>query len=973
MARTCLRRRRVISAVVLWPLCLALAAPLAAQSLGRRGDATCSDDLSAADIVATVRGTGGDSVCDADDCDRDGAVTAADVACAAGCLFGYCPVPAHAPRLTAIAADSAPEIVPGSVVRLAVANLGPIDASKRVVVGGLEAEVLEQTATELLVALPAALPTGPAELVVVDGDLPGPPIEVEIAPALPLGPPDSFDDMLGLVDTLLARLLDLDVETAFGDGAPIIREELGRYRQELAAQRAALAVDPDLDEAARLALDAAADGSGAPEALRATIAEVETLAAGEGGPAASVNREKLAFQAGARTIQIVGGVARAAAGVATRTAIATPVLGLIAAGLVIHGGVILALEDPVTPLITGIDYLDADGRPRHFPTAGGIAVIRGHNFDTFTTHLSLQTASGAVLATEATAVGDRISYRLPADRRFCGKVTLRLLRTVLAISSNSVPSRVQPELLSLESDRAAIGSIVQGISRGLGHCDGATQAHFDGAVRGTALVGVNNQGVTAAVVPSLLPGSYRMGLSVEGLRSDVADDRALQVLNSLTGLSLSCPARLALPDSGEAGVVSTCDAAVVPQFSAQPMPSRFRWVSSQPNVARIEDTTSGSKSTLTPRNVGTTNISVVLESTAGSQSALASSAIVPVTVVDDSKPRISISSGVTSPVQPGATIPVTITASDNARLLTVSLTATGDAVASGGSQEILDCAGQRTCTATADITLRESGFSQSTVTISASARDVGANTAGSNTLTFTIARDTTCPTVSIQQPAAGGSVNAGETIQVVATASDAQPGDTGVKSFVYSASGPALVAPVAQTLPLPMPQANPTLRFNFTVKQPSELTDVEDKSITIAVEALDAAQPPNTCGPQTISVGVVGVLDRCNGGITTDNPDGYIGEAFTITVALAGADDVVRVTSINPGGQFDLQPRGGGVYTVTLFYQGRGGFTLRFIAFDAAGEERCSGSIALTALGPRPDAGVAAQRRGSEPAGGSLR
>ena len=95
--------------------------------------------------------------------------------------------------------------------------------------------------------------------------------------------------------------------------------------------------------------------------------------------------------------------------------------------------------------------------------------------------------------------------------------------------------------------------------------------------------------------------------------------------------------------------------------------------------------------------------------------------------------------------------------------------------------------------------------------------------------------------------------------------------------------------------------------------------------------------------------------------------------AFTVTVALTDADEVTRVTSVNPGGQFDLQPQGGGVYTVTLFYQGTGGFSLRFIAFDANGEERCSGSIGLESLGPRPEEGTAAQSRAALPAGGGLR
>lgn len=958
-------------------LALALATPAAARFYPR-GDATCGDGLTAADLVATARGIGGDSGCGNVDCDRDGALTAADARCAAGCLFGVCPVPGHAPRLTGIAADSAPEAVPGSVVRISVANLGPIDANKRVTVNGLEAEVVEQTEIELLVALPVDLPTGPAELVVIDGDLDGPPIAIEIAPPVPLGAPDSFDGMLGLVDTVLARLLDLDVEAAFGDNAPIIRQEYARYRAELAEQRAALAADATLGEAARIVLDAAADASGAPEQLRAQIAELEALTVGDGGVAAPPN-PYLAFQNGARTLQIAGAVVRAAgtaAAAAGTTISAGPILLAIGTGLAINAGAVLVGGNALTPLIAGIDYLDADGKPRRYPTAGGIAVVRGYNFDTVTTDLKIRVRSGSYAGDTPTAVGDTINYRLPDNIGFCGKVTFELFRAG-GFVSNPVQQRVQPELLTLPAN-ALSGAEIQGTSRGAScELSQSASAFFDSGAPGSskeALISARDGHLTYMRVPDVLPGAYKVSLTVEGVRSDPAGDVPIDIRNRLTGLQILCPPTIYLAGSGESSVPS-CTVVTQPDFTAQPQPSVFRWLSSRANVATVQVQTDKRESVLTARNIGETNISVTLEASAGPVRILASSPPVAVTVVDDTDPRISISSTATSPVQPGASIPVTVTASDNYRLLLVELAASGDAVASGGAQQILDCTGKKTCSAMVTVGLKESDFSQPTVTITATARDAGANSAGSNTLTFTIARDTSCPAVTIQQPASGGTVNAGETVMVVALARDDQPGDTGVKSFVYRASGPALTAPVAQTLPLPLPQAAPPLRFTFSVKQPSELTDVEDKNITISVEALDAANPPNTCGPQTVSVSVVGVLDLCSGGITTDNPAGFIGEPFTVTVALtgAGADEITRVTSINPGGAFDLEPQGGGVYTVTLFYQGAGGFTLRFVAFDAAGEERCAGSIGLESLGPEPGDGVAAQRRGSEPAGGSRR
>ena len=970
--------RQIGSVVTIAALLVAGLPGIAAAQVHRRGDADCSDGLSAADLIASAVALGGAPACDNADCDRDGALSAADVHCTAGCLFGYCPVPDHAPRLTGIAADSAPAIVPGSAVTIAVANLGPLDANKRVVVNGLEAEVLEQTDGELLVVLPVDLPTGPAELVVIDGDLPGAPIPIEIAAPLPLGAPDTLDGLLGLVDQTLEALLALDVEAAFGDNAPIVRQATAHHRIELAEQRAALAADPQLDEAARIALDAAVDASGAPEELRALIAELEALAAaaGDGGVATTVNPNHLAWRNGARTLKIAGNVVRAAgtAAAAAGTTISTPILVAIGATVAITAGAGVVGSDPLTPLITGIAYRDADNRPRQHPTAGGFAIVRGYNFDTITTELRIRVGSGTYTGFGATAMGDAIAYGLPATNMFCGKATFELVRPG-GFVSNPVAQRIQPELLAVPAT-ATIGDQITIETRGADCETTFPKAFFDGVAPASSkfsLVNARGGRISYTSVPSVLPGNYKVSLLSEGLRSDPADDKPMDVRNSLTGLSLTCPSTLILPATGAPGGVSSCEVSTQPAFAPVPMPSTYQWSSSSESVARVQGSGSESKGLLTARNIGTTNISVKLEAIAGPFRTLASSNPVQVTVVDNSAPTISLSSSATSPVQPGATIPVTITAADNSRLLTVTLTAAGDAVASGGDQEILDCVGKKTCTAMVSVGVKASDFTSPTITISATARDAGANSAGSNTLTFTVARDTSCPTVTIQQPTAGGTVNAGETTQVVALASDAQPGDTGVKEFVYSASGPALAAPVALTLPLPMPQANPTLRFNFTVKQPSELTDVEDKNVTISVRARDAAEPPNSCEPQIITVEVIGVLDRCNGGITTDNPAGYIGEAFTITVALTDAEEITKVTSVNPGGQFDLQPQGGGVYTVTLFYQGTGGFSLSFIAYDAQGVERCSGSIGLESLGPKPGEGAVAQSRAVLPAGGGAR
>src|SRR5512135_965648 len=82
--------RRIVSA----PRCVGVALVVAiscgtALALGyRRGDADCNLEVSVADIVAVVQGLTAHSICDNDDCDRDGQVTAADVECTAFCVFG---------------------------------------------------------------------------------------------------------------------------------------------------------------------------------------------------------------------------------------------------------------------------------------------------------------------------------------------------------------------------------------------------------------------------------------------------------------------------------------------------------------------------------------------------------------------------------------------------------------------------------------------------------------------------------------------------------------------------------------------------------------------------------------------------------------------------------------------------------------------------------------------------------------------
>ncbi|MDX2168301.1 MAG: hypothetical protein SF182_14600 [Deltaproteobacteria bacterium] len=938
-----------------------LALPAAALPYPR-GDATCNANVTAADLVATLRGLGGAAGCGNDDCDRDGAVTSADVVCATGCLFGLCPVPPHAPQVVSVAADSAPAVSPASVVRIAAQNLGASEAVARVTVGGLEAEVIELGDGEIVVALPATLPPGPAEVVVFNDDVASAPFTLEVAPAAPVGAPDTFDGMLALVDALVARLLDLELESVYADATPMVRQEMQRYRATLATQRSDFAGDLSVSAAERLALDAAVDASGAPEQLRATIAAIDAdLGAGAGSIAQTLAVR--AVQNGARTIKVVRNVAAAAG-----TVLSGPAIAAIATAAAVFGGAVLAASDPATPLIFDVAYQNAAGLPRNYPVGGGFVFITGARFDSLTTSLELQ-AKGSFDAGTATVNGDTIIFKVPDGVGFCGKVTLQLVRTG-GFRSNPVTTRVQPELLQIEPTGKA-GETLEGSVRGLNGCAGITTFESSSYTKSTR-VEADGDRIAYIKVPNVLPDPYRASVTVEGLRSERIEDKFVDVTNPFTGITLVCATPIDIPDTPSAPFsaaltfVPLCRATLLPEGSDKLDGTSFVWSSSSRNRATIKEETAEPESPLTARSIGSTQISVNLQ---GPKGALASGGPVTVEVTDNAKPRVAISSSTMSPVQSGGTIAVRLTATDNYRLGDVTLKATGDAVASGGEQTVIDCVGKKTCSADLTVTLKQSDFTQNTVTIQATAIDAGLKSASSEVLSFTVATDDQCPIVTFEQPV--GNVNAGSQVLVVAHGSDNQPNDKGVTEFIYEATGPALVAPVSGRLPLPGPQPTSTLRFPISVKPSDELRDVDDLTIRISVTALDGGMHQTPCGAVTTTVNVLGVLDTCNGGIQVDKPAGYIGEAFTITVALVDAETVTRVTSINPGGQFDLQPRGGGVYTVTLFYQGTGSFSLRFVAFDADSNELCSGSIGLESLGPKPEAGIAAVQFDNLPAGAS--
>jgi hypothetical protein len=247
-----------------------------------------------------------------------------------------------------------------------------------------------------------------------------------------------------------------------------------------------------------------------------------------------------------------------------------------------------------------------------------------------------------------------------------------------------------------------------------------------------------------------------------------------------------------------------------------------------------------------------------------------------------------------------------------------------------------------------------------TITISVSATDDENPSCPAETITVVAMPDTRPPSVAIQRPAAGGTVNAGEGVTVMGDAVDNLDADTGVREIRFSASGEALKSPASSSTTLPMPERTTSISFDFAVKEAEDLSEIEDKTIRLTVEAFDEA---GNSQEETIVVTAIGDLEgECTGRLTAVPSSGYIGDAVVVSVVIDPPLDteITRVSTTNPGGVFELQPQGGGVFSTTLFYQGTGSFVLSFTAFDAEGMARCSGSIGAESLGQRPGSGSAA-------------
>lgn len=972
--------------VSVW-LALLTSSPVAAQGFFPRGDATCSINISAADISAEVRSLRGASSCGNDDCDRDGTVAASDVSCAIGCLFGECPVPSYAPQVTGVTADSAPNVVPLSSIRITVANLGTSEHPKRVTVGGITAPVAFIDGDTLEVVVPPGLPPGPTSIVVWNGDLAGPTSLVTIAAPAPIGSPDTLDGTLDLLDQLAALLEQLPLEEGFGTDATVLHEELQLLRADLAAQRTALTTDPAFGVDARAALDAAVDASGIPELLRQRIAEVQALLApapgnGSGGQGTLAVRGAIA--AGSATIRLAG-AALAAAGAGTGVAISTPVIVtvvVIGGILAIAGGYytgVLSRQNEQAPLIKHVIYRDGIGVRRYFPTPGGSAEVSALNADSSTSFV-VSTAFGEFALTPESQGADSLTYRLPNTSGFCGATNV-FLRSAGGLQSAPLSSTVQPLLQSIDADRAYPKQGVTLEVNGVAPCEPLGAFLLEGEAFKETAAELNGEHLVRTTIPDLPPAQRYLALvKVEGLPSQ--EDQRIEIVKTPT-LTLQCtPTRLMLSpgtpsfsncsltvagdvlsdaelswissdrsvapvnnvdarqttvDAKKKGSATiqallvvepeviaesnkvtikviealpslqvTCDSTALfvapatpsmtgctvtltPADAVLPEGAEFTWVSSDQAGASVAnvDARSTTVTGLKPTSA-TIKANIVLDG----ETAVTSNEVA-ITVADTTAPSVTVSTSASSTVKAGGSVEVKVRAADNVQVDRIHVIASGDALSSVSPSDEVPCILQKTCTVTFTINVKDSGYTNHQVTVSAEAFDEKGNQGTGNTLTFTVKKDTECPVVAIQRPVDGGRVRAGDTVQISVRVTDDRPEDTGVKRVIVNASGPALATapvPADVTLPMPLPQA--TRLTTLTVKSAAEIINLPDPRITISAQAFDDAG--NTCDPQTASVTV-------GGPVITGLSDTQVNAGAVITISGQGFGDSQGSSSVTIG------------------------------------------------------------------------
>lgn len=705
-----------------------------------RGDADCSLTLTAADVVATLKGLGGTGACGNGDCDRDGSTSPQDVPCATSCLFDECPVPAGAPLITSVTPATAAAIVPFSAARITGINFGPPERLQTVTIGGRAAEVVEGAGTGALLVIVPDLPPGAADAVVFNGDLEGFPFTIDIMAPTAIGVADTFAGMLDLIERLTARFATLDLESVYGSDHTLVRDSLTRLRGDLAAQHAALRADPGFTASAAARLDAAVEASGIAEQMRLLLADLETFSAGSrarDGAASSPTVALLATRLGTVT-RLAGALTATAGG------------GLPAAAIVIGGiisfiaGAVLQTSGALVPFLVAATFRTAENEPRPNATAGGFVRVEGQRMDSLTTVLRLQTRGGVIDVGATNSGAGFLEFRLPTDEpALCGHASLSLTRRAAGTRSNALATRIQPELIALRSGTAKPEESVMLEVRGVGTCPSLLSlSHTSGIGTKTRLLPMRVPAADLAriIVPNLPPSTYAVSIDTGATAS--VEPRQLRIEAPADRLRIKCSSQRlfvppAQPDAAD------CRVAFDPEATRLPPPPflNYLWSASDPTAVELTSRSPGPETIeLAARRNGSIRLSV--EAVFQGNVVLRGETATALDIVDNTSPEVRIEAISPPTVTAGGSIRLTAIANDNVEVRRIRLAATGDAAVTP-EQECLGVL----CRDPFQVDVKRAGaFTQTEIGLVATAFDASGNQATSNRLTFRVALPTAAPT-----------------------------------------------------------------------------------------------------------------------------------------------------------------------------------------------------------------------------------
>jgi hypothetical protein len=728
-----------------------------------RGDTDCSVAMNAADVVTNVRGLGGLSTCDNDDCDRDGDVDDADVDCTARCLFGACPVPPHAPQVSEVLPESASGLSPFSLVSIRVPNLrsgagqaagtAGVEDLTAVFVGGQFADIVEVIEPdELLVILPN-LPPGTADLVVFQGDLAGLPQPVEIEDLAPIGEHDSLIDTLNLVVEVAELLTSFDLESLYADSATVIRRELEFLAEELPALVTDLQDDPDFSSDLEQLLDGWIDASGLPEALRVAVAELSDVALAR--LSAPVPRAATTVQArvagrtvaavGRATVQIAKAAATSPAAQVTR---GTVVLGkvivagkvvLVVGGLVAVGGIVVAVTedtpvlhwigpDPLGPL----DLIEVTGKGFGGFVEPNLVLRRPGSGFTLT------------MRTSAVAGPNRLVFPVEDDFGLCGEMEAYLELPVIGKRSvSTLPLSVQPIIEDLLTNPTVSGGVLEARVRRIEGCEDRArwlyrQTEGELLERSQALAEVRSDtGLIRQPVPLFVPGEYTLKVELDDgqLGSDAQD---LTIASGFTRLRFACgddrePLQLKILSSDTCFVFPDPFGFKVPEIGA----IDYVYETSGDRLVLREELHPESIG-LIGEKLGPTNLSAKLRRIDVDPIVVIASGNLPIDVVDVDAPTVDVQLLSPAVVVPGSRVEIEVNVNDDFDVVVIGVIARGDGVEVEDLIKAECCAPScihdperrsTECTKRFSIDVKNSGFEPGAITLEISARDAGNNAA----------------------------------------------------------------------------------------------------------------------------------------------------------------------------------------------------------------------------------------------------